>query len=99
MARTKVLQEKVPSNESRRDGDDSVDPNDDTAMQPVVSIKGQDFGNKKVQQFMKTQEYMLKKRIKEHNLNNLIVGTEDELQREFENDDMQTDVVDARIEK
>ena len=37
---------------------------------------------------MKQQNYMLKKRIKEHNLNNLIVGTEDELQREFENDDM-----------
>ena len=42
---------------------------------------------------------MLKKRIKEHNLNNLIVGTEDELRKEFENDDMTMDVVDARIEQ
>ena len=48
---------------------------------------------------MKHKDYMLKKRIKEHNLNNLIVGTQDELQKEFENDDMQVDALDDRIEK
>ena len=92
MERTRVVHEKPTS-----DGDESIDPEDDSRMKPIVGIKGENYGNKKVQQFMKQQNYMLKKRIKEHNLNNLIVGTEDELQREFENDDMQTDVVDARI--
>ena len=94
MARTKVLRERAPE-----EGEDSFDTNDDAGMQPAVSMKGADYGNKKVQTFMKHQDYMLKKRIKEHNLNNLIVGTQDELNKEFENDDMQVDALDDRVEK
>ena len=95
MVRTKVLKEKTPI-----DSEDSYDPeNDDAAMQPVISMKGEDYGNKKVQKFIKDKEKMLKKRIKEHNLNNLIVGTQDELQKEFENDDMKLDAMDDRIEQ
>ena len=45
MERTRVVHEKHTAG---GDGDESLDPEDDSRMQPIVDIKGEDFGNKKV---------------------------------------------------
>ena len=72
---------------------------DDRDMRPIKKMGRDDYENRKVREFMRLQEKSLRKKIEHHNLNlnNVHVGSV--TATDFEDMDLNADVVDERIEK
>ena len=72
---------------------------DDKTMRPITKMGREDYGNRKVREFMRLAEKNLRKKIEHHNLNlnNVHVGSV--TATDFEDMDLNADVIDERIEK
>ena len=70
---------------------------EDSSMQPIKKTGQGDIKNRKVREFMRLNEVRARKKIEEHNINNLTAGGDDF--KEFEDIDLKADVVDERIEQ